>query len=74
MENAASNILMRDIHQLNISQSLLHLLELNHLNNLQELINYPMEEWFGFTGFSQHLLNEIMNFLESNTLTSLVKD
>jgi len=74
MENATSDILIRDIHHLDISRSLLNLLEINHLNSLQQLIDCPMGEWFGFTGFSQHLLNELMNYLNSKTLLPLVKD
>jgi hypothetical protein len=74
MENATSDLLIRDIHNLDISRSLLHLFELNDLNNLQQLIDRPMEEWFDFTGFSQHLLNELINYLDRNTVLPLVRN
>lgn len=74
MENATSDLLIRDIHNLDISRSLLHLFELNDLNNLQQLIDRPMEEWFDFAGFSQHLLNELINYLDRNTVLPLVRN
>ncbi len=74
MESATSDLLIRDIHNLDKSRALLHLFELNNLNNMQQLIDRPMEEWFEFTGFSQHLLNELINFLDRNAVLSLVRD
>lgn len=74
MENKPAEILDRDIHHLDISLSLTHMLELNHLGTLQELLERPMDEWFHFTGFSQHLLNELMNFLDRWRLLAYVKD
>lgn len=74
MENIPLEILNRDIHHLDISLSLRQMLELNHLNTLKELLEQPMHEWFLFTGFSQHLLNELMNYLDQRTLLPYVKD
>jgi hypothetical protein len=74
MENATADILTMDIHELSVSRALVTLLELNQLNNLNALLDYPMEEWFSFTGFNQHLLNELLNYLASTNLLSLVKN
>lgn len=74
MNHVSPDILKQDIHELGISRSLVHFFELNRLNTLQELLNCPMEEWFSFTGFSQHLLNELMNYLEEKQLILLVSE
>ena len=74
MENAPAQILIKDVHDLGISLSLAHLFEINRLTCLKELLDSPMEEWFGFTGFNQHLLNELLNYLDNNMLLSLVKE
>jgi hypothetical protein len=46
------NILQMDLGELDLSQSLLHFFEVNRVGNLEELLEYPMHEWFGFTGFT----------------------
>jgi hypothetical protein len=74
MENAISEILYRDIHQLDISRSLQNMFELNDIVRLQQLVDRPMEDWFAFIGFSQHLLNELINFLEGNRILSLIRN
>lgn len=74
MENEAPEILNQPIGQLGFSRSLVHMLELNRFDSLKKLLDCPMEEWFGFIGFSQHLLNELMNYLESNRLLPLVRE
>ena len=74
MENASAEILVKDVHELGISLSLAHLFDINRLTCLKELLACPMGEWFGFTGFNQHLLNELMNYLEHKALLSLVKE
>jgi hypothetical protein len=74
MENSPNTLLEEDIHQLDISRSLLLLLELNRLGNLKELLARPMEEWFNFTGFNQHLLNELLNYLDRSALLPYVKE
>jgi hypothetical protein len=74
MANTPNILLEEDIHRLELSRSLTHLFELNHLGNLKELLARPMEEWFGFTGFSQHLLNELLNYLDRCALLPYVKD
>jgi hypothetical protein len=74
MENATSELLIRDIHKHDISRSLLNMFELNNLFSLRQLIDRPMEEWFEFTGFSQHLLNELINYLDKNSVLPLVRD
>jgi hypothetical protein len=68
------NILQEDFTHLKISRALAHLLKINNLQSLQELLDTPMEEWFHFIGFNQHLLNELMNFLDKSGLLQLVKD
>jgi hypothetical protein len=74
MENSPHTLLEEDIHQLDISRSLLLLLELNRLGNLKELLARPMAEWFDFAGFNQHLLNELLNYLDQCALLPYVKD
>ncbi len=74
MENSPNTLLEEDIHQLDISRSLLLLLELNRLGNLKELLARPMAEWFDFTGFNQHLLNELLNYLDRCALLPFVKE
>ena len=59
-----SNLLLeKDIRELEFSSSLIHFFELNKLNTLKELMKCRMSEWFLLTGFSQHLLNEVINYL-----------
>jgi hypothetical protein len=49
-------------------------LDLNRLGNLKELLASPMAEWFDFTGFNQHLLNELLNYLDRCALLPYVKE
>jgi len=74
MENAPAEILTKDVHDLGISLSLAHLFEINQLSCLKDLLDCPMEEWFGFTGFNQHRLNELLNYLDHNRLIALVRE
>ncbi len=60
------------IDGLKMSQSLKMFFYMNRLKTLNELLRRPMSEWFGFTGFSQHLLYDLMGFLEKNTLQAFV--
>jgi hypothetical protein len=69
-----NNILHDDFAHLKISRSLAHLLKINNLQTLEELLDTPMKEWFRFTGFNQHLLNELINFLSKAGLMNLVRD
>ena len=74
MENMPIEMLNQDIHRLEISRSLTQMLEQNQLGTLKALLDRPMHEWFSFTGFSQHLLNEIINYLDQWKLLPFVKD
>jgi hypothetical protein len=74
MENTSNILLEEDVHHLEISRSLLLMFELNRFGSLKELLARPMVEWFGFTGFNQHLLNELLNYLDRYALLSYVKE
>jgi hypothetical protein len=74
MENILPEILERDIDQLTISHSLRALMQMNNLGSLKELLDRPMEEWFELNGFSQHMLNELMNYLEKSKMVGYIKD
>ena len=64
----------KGIESLEISTSLKMMLLNNKLDNLKELLKRPMVEWFEFRGFSQHLLQELMNFLKNENLLSFVTE
>ena len=74
MKQATAALLLKNVHELELSRSLTHLFDSNRLGCLKDLLDCPMEEWFGFTGFSQHLLNEVNNFLEKNALQGMVRE
>jgi hypothetical protein len=74
MTEAPPQILMDDIHDLGLSRSLCSMLIINGCPTLKMLLAKPMAEWFDLSGFSQHCLNELMNFLEGNSLNSYIKD
>ena len=74
MENAPLPLLQRHCRDLGLSHALVHWLEANHFMMLQDLIERPLHEWFGLPGFTQHGLNELLNFLEERVLLSLVRD
>ncbi|HSZ31779.1 MAG TPA: hypothetical protein VK772_00635 [Puia sp.] len=57
---------------LEMSQSLKIFFYMNRLKTLSELLRRPMSEWFGFTGFSQHLLYDLLGFLEKNTMQTFI--
>ena len=74
MENTPAEILLKSIHDLTPSRTVVYFFELNSLNNLEDLLKQPMNAWFDFIGFSQHLLNELMNYLHSHSLSSMINE
>ena len=64
----------QNIDGLEMSQSLKMFFYVNRLKDLNELLQRPMSEWFALTGFSQHLLQDLMNFLDRHDLRSFVQE
>ena len=62
------------IDGLEMSHSLKMFFYQNRLKALNELLRRPMSEWFSLTGFSQHLLQDLMGFLRQHSLQSFVMD
>ena len=74
MEKDITSLLQTPIRDLGLSCSLVHWLESNRFTTLQDVVSRPMHEWFQWPGYTQHGLNELLNFLERRALLSLVKD
>jgi hypothetical protein len=74
MTEAPPKILFDDIQDLGFSKTLTSMLTINGCSTLESLLVKPMTDWFDFSGFSYHALNELMNFLEKNSLESFLKD
>ena len=72
MKNTTAELLRNNIEELGLSHSAKHFFEINNMHTLQDLFKMPMDSWFSFTGFNQHLLNELMNYFEVQLLTSFV--
>ncbi len=62
------------VEGLEMNHSLKIFFGINRIKFLRDLLAQPVSEWFSLTGFSQHLLQDLMRFLGQNDLLPYVAD
>lgn len=68
------NILEKPITQIPTSEEFLAMANLNHFENLSQMLEFPVHELERLEGFNYHILDELITILKSHELLDRLKE